>query len=203
MIRSPFFRGTPPGPVARPVPRTRWSCRISKVQAPVAQLGEGRLPRSGKAGHGSARDERHEPAGEWPDSRSVGDERSTAAVRSAAAVSHNRVHPETTVLAPVAQLDRVLPSEGRGHRFESCRARQIHTLIPVKPGRVGQGVRRPLPRPGARGARHATGVWRKEDPGRARVWSGVQGRTCERMHASRLVGAVLAGRKICRIASVG
>src|ERR1700678_28859 len=25
--------------------------------------------------------------------------------------------------APVAQLDRVLPSEGRGHRFESCRAR--------------------------------------------------------------------------------
>ena len=26
--------------------------------------------------------------------------------------------------APVAQLDRVLPSEGRGHTFESCRARQ-------------------------------------------------------------------------------
>ncbi len=26
--------------------------------------------------------------------------------------------------APVAQLDRVLPSEGRGHRFESCRVRQ-------------------------------------------------------------------------------
>ena len=25
--------------------------------------------------------------------------------------------------APVAQLDRVRPSEGRGHRFESCRAR--------------------------------------------------------------------------------
>src|ERR1700677_2792110 len=25
--------------------------------------------------------------------------------------------------APVAQLDRALPSEGRGHRFESCRAR--------------------------------------------------------------------------------
>ena len=23
--------------------------------------------------------------------------------------------------APVAQLDRALPSEGRGHRFESCR----------------------------------------------------------------------------------
>lgn len=34
--------------------------------------------------------------------------------------------------APVAQLDRVLPSEGRGHRFESCRVRhflrQIKTL---------------------------------------------------------------------------
>ena len=26
--------------------------------------------------------------------------------------------------APVAQLDRVLPSEGRGHRFESCQVRQ-------------------------------------------------------------------------------
>ena len=30
-------------------------------------------------------------------------------------------------LAPVAQLDRVLPSEGRGHRFESCRVRQYPT----------------------------------------------------------------------------
>ncbi len=28
-------------------------------------------------------------------------------------------------IAPVAQLDRVLPSEGRGHRFESCRARHF------------------------------------------------------------------------------
>ena len=27
--------------------------------------------------------------------------------------------------APVAQLDRVLASEAKGHRFESCRARQI------------------------------------------------------------------------------
>ena len=31
--------------------------------------------------------------------------------------------------APVAQLDRVLPSEGRGHRFESCRARH-HSNAP-------------------------------------------------------------------------
>jgi hypothetical protein len=30
--------------------------------------------------------------------------------------------------APVAQLDRVLPSEGRGHTFESCRVRQISLL---------------------------------------------------------------------------
>lgn len=33
--------------------------------------------------------------------------------------------------APVAQLDRVLPSEGRGHRFESCRARHSNQSIPV------------------------------------------------------------------------
>jgi hypothetical protein len=30
----------------------------------------------------------------------------------------------TCFSAPVAQLDRALPSEGRGHKFESCRARQ-------------------------------------------------------------------------------
>jgi hypothetical protein len=28
--------------------------------------------------------------------------------------------------APVAQLDRALPSEGRGHRFESCRVRHMY-----------------------------------------------------------------------------
>jgi hypothetical protein len=27
--------------------------------------------------------------------------------------------------APVAQLDRALPSEGKGHTFESCRVRHI------------------------------------------------------------------------------
>ncbi len=31
-------------------------------------------------------------------------------------------------IALVAQLDRVLPSEGRGRRFESCQARQINGL---------------------------------------------------------------------------
>ncbi len=29
-----------------------------------------------------------------------------------------------TISAPVAQMDRVLPSEGRSRTFESCRARQ-------------------------------------------------------------------------------
>ena len=32
--------------------------------------------------------------------------------------------PSASRDAPVAQLDRALPSEGRGHRFESCRVRQ-------------------------------------------------------------------------------
>jgi hypothetical protein len=36
-------------------------------------------------------------------------------------------------VAPVAQLDRVLPSEGRGHGFES---RQVHHLLPF----ASQGV---------------------------------------------------------------
>jgi hypothetical protein len=31
----------------------------------------------------------------------------------------------TSFSAPVAQLDRALPSEGRGHKFESCRARHL------------------------------------------------------------------------------
>src|SRR5215210_6651643 len=40
--------------------------------------------------------------------------------------------------APVAQLDRALPSEGRGHRFESCRVRQPacsgtpHASLPLR-----------------------------------------------------------------------
>ena len=32
-------------------------------------------------------------------------------------------------LAPVAQLDRALPSEGKGHTFESCRARHFRTEL--------------------------------------------------------------------------
>ena len=33
--------------------------------------------------------------------------------------------------APVAQLDRALPSEGRGHKFESCRVRQFPRYKPL------------------------------------------------------------------------
>ena len=31
--------------------------------------------------------------------------------------------------APVAQLDRALPSEGKGHTFESCRVRHFGTKL--------------------------------------------------------------------------
>ena len=31
--------------------------------------------------------------------------------------------------APVAQLDRALPSEGKGHTFESCRVRQFSLFL--------------------------------------------------------------------------
>ena len=42
--------------------------------------------------------------------------------------------------APVAQLDRVLPSEGRGHRFESCRVRHFRTKLGTDPKRLGSDV---------------------------------------------------------------
>jgi hypothetical protein len=44
---------------------------------------------------------------------------------AAASLRANRRHVVTAHRTPVAQLDRALPSEGRGHKFESCRARQI------------------------------------------------------------------------------
>ena len=31
--------------------------------------------------------------------------------------------------APVAQLDRVSPSEGEGHRFDSCQVRQLAVIF--------------------------------------------------------------------------
>ena len=38
-----------------------------------------------------------------------------------------RMGYQSRLQAPVAQLDRALPSEGRGHRFESCRVRHLRT----------------------------------------------------------------------------
>src|SRR3546814_6573902 len=38
--------------------------------------------------------------------------------------------------APVAQLDRVSPSEGVGHRFESCRVHHFGTKLGTAPGFV-------------------------------------------------------------------
>lgn len=35
--------------------------------------------------------------------------------------------------APVAQLDRALPSEGKGHTFESCRVRHLSKLFKRSP----------------------------------------------------------------------
>jgi hypothetical protein len=60
----------------------------------------------------------------------------------------------TSFSAPVAQLDRALPSEGRGHKFESCRARhKINHLgkseFASVPGVSRREARRrvPMPRP--------------------------------------------------------
>ena len=50
--------------------------------------------------------------------------------------NHRPLAVELPITAPVAQLDRVLPSEGRGHRFESCRARHLsshHEPQPTQP----------------------------------------------------------------------
>src|SRR5271154_5920030 len=48
----------------------------------------------------------------------------------------NRGKPNKIRYAPVAQLDRALPSEGRGHKFESCRVRQIFQRD-TRNGRLG------------------------------------------------------------------
>ena len=41
-------------------------------------------------------------------------------------VRNPRKHCVSNTDAPVAQLDRALPSEGGGHTFESCRVRHLH-----------------------------------------------------------------------------
>ena len=62
--------------------------------------------------------------------------------------------PERTIPAPVAQLDRVLASEAKGHRFESCRARQFppprflasrHTAPSPEPRAMVARFRLPFP----------------------------------------------------------
>jgi hypothetical protein len=40
-------------------------------------------------------------------------------------------YQERPAQAPVAQLDRALPSEGRGHRFESYRVRHLYNKIRI------------------------------------------------------------------------
>ena len=47
------------------------------------------------------------------------------AARSRRPRNRRGVSPVLTIQAPVAQLDRVLASEAKGHRFESCRARHL------------------------------------------------------------------------------
>ena len=44
---------------------------------------------------------------------------------------------ETPIAGPVAQLDRALASEARGHRFESCRDRQPLLATPIHAFLVG------------------------------------------------------------------
>src|SRR5579862_3930832 len=69
--------------------------------------------------------------------------------------------------APVAQLDRVLPSEGRGHRFESCRVRQFSLASEARLGKLSASS---SPQ-GGRGRRHATSTahrakkWREPSVG--------------------------------------
>ena len=50
--------------------------------------------------------------------------RHAPAVAASAAFRYQQV--VALALAPVAQLDRALPSEGRGQGFESLRARQLN-----------------------------------------------------------------------------
>ena len=66
----------------------------------------------------------------------------------AVAVTNGAIAPRESSLvsyavlhAPVAQLDRVLPSEGRGRKFESCRARQIRSGPLWGPNRIWCGRR--------------------------------------------------------------
>ena len=65
----------------------------------------------------------------WLRCRSLGGRRSTAA-RAPRRCRSGRVSLSRRTHAPVAQLDRALPSEGRGQGFESLRARQFQSVRP-------------------------------------------------------------------------
>jgi hypothetical protein len=55
--------------------------------------------------------------------------------------------------APVAQLDRALPSEGRGQGFESLRVRQIAILDCLRKSTGRTGI----------GAENFSGMWANEE----------------------------------------
>jgi hypothetical protein len=75
-------------------------------------------------------------------------------------------HARMPADAPVAQLDRVLPSEGKGHRFESCRARHFDpparrgTRLPATIARHARGPRPPF----AHARKRAEPEWRSPRP---------------------------------------
>ena len=87
--------------------------------APVAQLGERRSPQGGEAKHCFARSERHEPAGEWPGSRSVAT-RGVLLPCDARLLSDEIQSPSTKDIAPVAQLgERRLSRSGKAKAWLS------------------------------------------------------------------------------------
>ena len=79
--------------------------------------------------------ERHEPPGEWPDP--------TPQAEGSAAP---QAVTESTEFAPVAQLDRALPSGGRGQGFESLRARHLPAVQSPKRGVGSWQPTRPTPK---------------------------------------------------------
>jgi hypothetical protein len=77
--------------------------------------------------HPSGKSSRHNPGtlGTLPFLREGGAPSNRAAPFSARPLPISGQSAKSGLNAPVAQLDRALPSEGKGHTFESCRVRQI------------------------------------------------------------------------------
>ena len=73
--------------------------------------------------------------------------------------------------APVAQLDRVLVSEAKGHRFESCRARHSFAAHAVLPRRtfLVLGLLSPLLAARARADEAAAPAPAEDDPKARRI----------------------------------